>query len=158
MLPIHTILHPTDFSQRAHTAFTLARSMARDYGARLIVAHIVPSPVVGFGQGVVPPPEELDEEELYSKLDEYVDDQTDSIAEKHLIIGDPSKEILKLAKANDVDLIVMGTHGWTGLGRMLMGSVAESVVRRANCPVLTIKTPGHDLDTRSELLEEVMGL
>jgi nucleotide-binding universal stress UspA family protein len=58
-----------------------------------------------------------------------------------LLVGDEASEINRFAKENDADLIVMGTHGRTGLVRLLMGSVAEMVLRHASCPVLTIKTP-----------------
>jgi nucleotide-binding universal stress UspA family protein len=61
--------------------------------------------------------------------------------EHRLAEGDPAREILRVARETGCDLIVMGTHGWTGLGRLLMGSVAEQVVRKATCPVLTVKTP-----------------
>jgi nucleotide-binding universal stress UspA family protein len=61
--------------------------------------------------------------------------------EHHLKEGDPAAEILRLAQEARVDLIVMGMHGRTGLGRLLMGSVAERVVRQAPCPVLTVKVP-----------------
>jgi nucleotide-binding universal stress UspA family protein len=58
-----------------------------------------------------------------------------------LFVGDPAAEILRVAQAVKADLIVLGTHGRTGLGRLLMGSVAEQVVRRAPCPVVTVKAP-----------------
>jgi nucleotide-binding universal stress UspA family protein len=64
--------------------------------------------------------------------------------EHRLLNGDPAEEILKIAKAEQADLIVLGTHGSTGLARLLLGSVAESVLRGADCPVLTIKTPRVD--------------
>jgi nucleotide-binding universal stress UspA family protein len=58
-----------------------------------------------------------------------------------MLEGDPTREIVRLAREKECDLIVMGTHGWTGLTRLLMGSVAEHVVRKAHCPVLTVKVP-----------------
>ncbi len=61
--------------------------------------------------------------------------------ERHLLKGDPADEILRLARLSQCDLIVMGTHGLTGLDRLLMGSVAERVLRKAPCPVLTVKVP-----------------
>jgi nucleotide-binding universal stress UspA family protein len=63
--------------------------------------------------------------------------------EHHLVTGDPAAAVARLADAEGVDLIVMGTHGRTGLTRLLMGSVAEAVVRRAKCPVLTFKQPAN---------------
>jgi nucleotide-binding universal stress UspA family protein len=61
--------------------------------------------------------------------------------EHRLITGDPAHAVVRLAKDENVDMIVIGTHGRTGLSRMLMGSVAEAIVRRAECPVLTYKRP-----------------
>ena len=59
-------------------------------------------------------------------------------------IGHPSLEIIRYAKDHEIDIIVMGTHGRTGVGHMLMGSVAEKVVRKAPCPVLTVRHPDHE--------------
>jgi nucleotide-binding universal stress UspA family protein len=64
--------------------------------------------------------------------------------EHHLITGDPATAVVQLAEEENVDMIVMGTHGRTGLSRLLMGSVAEAVVRKANCPVLTFKQPARE--------------
>ena len=70
--------------------------------------------------------------------------------EQRLVTGDPATEIVRLAKDENVDMIVMGTHGRTGLRRLLMGSVAEAIVRRAHCPVFTFKEP------HSEQVEELV--
>ena len=66
--------------------------------------------------------------------------------QQDLLIGDPVKEIVEFAKRKDVDLIVMGSHGLTGIIRVLMGSVAEAVVRRSPCPVLTYREPAQPAD------------
>jgi len=71
-------------------------------------------------------------------------------AERRLAEGDAVEETLRVAQEANADLIVMGTHGWTGLGRLLMGSVAEQVVRRASCPVLTVKAPFPDAAPASQ--------
>jgi nucleotide-binding universal stress UspA family protein len=140
MLPIHKILHPTDFSERSETAFRLACTLARDNNVPLVLLH-VHSPFVAYGDGLVAalPPEYTSglREELRT-LDPH---DARVVIERHLVEGDPAMEILRMAREADCDLIVMGTHGRTGLGRLLMGSVAEAVVRKAACPVLTIKTP-----------------
>jgi len=143
MFPIQTILHPTDFSKRADYAFQLACMLARDYAARLIVVYVVQPPItVMGGMGAVPPvPEEYGYEEAEEKL-RRLQSPYASVQMKHLLReGDAADEILALAKEGPCDLIVMGTHGRTGLSRLLMGSVAEQVVRKATCPVLTVKTP-----------------
>ena len=142
MLAVNTILHPTDFSERSQYAFWLACSLARDYGARLIVLHVVAAPAVVYGEGVVVPP---NPEELRAAAQEELDrlqaPRADVRAERRLAEGDAVEETLRVAQEANADLIVMGTHGRTGLGRLLMGSVAEQVVRRASCPVLTVKAP-----------------
>jgi len=141
MLPLRTILHPTDFSERSEFALRLACALARDYSARLIVLHTVTIPTAVFGEGVVPPDIDAYQEEMSEKLQRLEVPVADVDVERRLRRGDPVAEILRLAEDGACDLIVMGTHGRTGLGRLLMGSVAEQVVRRAPCPVLTVKTP-----------------
>jgi len=137
------ILHPTDFSERSQYAFQLACSLARDYEARLIVLYVAqPTPVI-FGEMVAVPQVPLDEElrPWRQKLHELQQTTAQTQVETNLRVGDPAEEVLREAEEMQADLIVMGTHGRTGLGRVLMGSVAEQVVRRATCPVLTIKLP-----------------
>jgi nucleotide-binding universal stress UspA family protein len=142
MLPIRTILHPTDFSERSLHAFRLACALARDYQARLVVVHVGSPPVIVYGGGVVPPEPQRYEEELREKLHQLQADDPKVRVEHRLTIGgDPSAEILRVAQEVQSDVIIMGTHGWTGLGRLLMGSVAEQVVRKAPCPVLTLRLP-----------------
>jgi nucleotide-binding universal stress UspA family protein len=74
-------------------------------------------------------------------LDQLLPSESDVQCERRLLMGDPATEIVALAEEENVDLIVMGTHGRTGIKRLLMGSVAEAVVRRASCPVFTYKQP-----------------
>src|SRR5262245_5711295 len=140
MLAMKTILHPTDFSERSEFAFRLAYALARDHGARLMVLHVV-SPAVLYGEGMVVLPPESYQQEAETKLRQLpTHDPKVSVVHK-VAEGDPTREILRVAQEAKCDLIVMGTHGWTGLGRILMGSVAEGVVRKAPCPVLTVKMP-----------------
>src|SRR5258708_2079402 len=141
MLAVNTILHPTDFSERSQHAFWLACSLAQDYGARLIVLHVVAAPAVVYVEGMVPPnPAEL-RAAAQEELDRFQAPRADVRAERRLTEGDAVEETLRVAQEANADLIVMGTHGRTGLERLLMGSVAEQVVRRASCPVLTVKAP-----------------
>ena len=141
MLPIKTILHATDFSPRSECAFRLASALARDYEARLVVLHAVPPPVVMPMNGVVPADPEESKARVREKLEALHADDPKVAMEHRLVDGDPVHEILRAANETKADIIVMGTHGWTGLARLLMGSVAEGVVRKAPCPVLTLKTP-----------------
>jgi nucleotide-binding universal stress UspA family protein len=140
MLAIRKILHATDFSEHSENAFRLACALARDYAAPLVLLH-VHSPFVAYGDGLVAalPPDFTDE--LREKLRATDPHDPRVVVERRLIEGDPAREIVRLAREAGCDLIVMGTHGRTGLGRLLMGSVAEAVVRKAPCPVLTVKTP-----------------
>jgi nucleotide-binding universal stress UspA family protein len=147
MLPIHTILHPTDFSPRSQHAYWLSCALARDHGASIILVHVLPPPIVVYGNGIVPPMPE-DNRALQEQSLKTLQAQTAPIqAEIRLVDGDPVTEIVRVSKETGSDLIVMGTHGWTGLSRLLMGSVAEGVVRKAPCPVLTIKNP---VETKAE--------
>jgi nucleotide-binding universal stress UspA family protein len=141
MLAVQTILHPTDFSNRSQHAFWLACALARDYGARLVLLHVIPAPTIIYGEGVVPSePEEL-RAAAKDQLDGLQVPNTTVAAERQLDEGDAVEVILRTAREIQADLIVMGTHGRSGLGRLLMGSVAEQVVRKARCPVLTVKAP-----------------
>src|SRR5262249_56532805 len=110
-------------------AFWLACSLARDYGARLIALHVVAVPTVVYGEGVLPPnPQEL-RTAAQEQLDRLQAPRADVRAEHRLAEGDAVEEILQVARETHADLIVMGTHGRTGLGRLLMGSGAEQGVR-----------------------------
>jgi nucleotide-binding universal stress UspA family protein len=143
MLAIKNILHPTDFSQPAGNALLLARALAKDHGARIILLHVVEMPVVGpAGMVPFPPPSPLiDRQALNAQLHAIAAANSDVRIEARLAEGQAASAILDAAKESACDVIVMGTHGRTGLSRLLMGSVAEQVVRHATCPVLTVKTP-----------------
>jgi nucleotide-binding universal stress UspA family protein len=143
MTQVRAILHPTDFSPRSEQAFQLACSLARDHGARLLVLHVLERPVFVYG-GVLmaPPPPAAEEREAVRAKLHRIQAPDGAVRVEHLLEeGDPATGILQTAQERKCDLIVMGTHGRTGLGRALMGSVAEQVVRRAACPVLTVKAP-----------------
>jgi nucleotide-binding universal stress UspA family protein len=140
MLPVHTILFPTDFSESAKQAFALACSLARDCGARLIVLHVVPPPV-GHDELLA----RRNPHEYYGGVwralrDLRAPDQNINV-EHILKEGEPAQRILATAEDVRAGLIVIGTHGRTGLGRVLLGSVAEQVLRKAECPVLTVRMP-----------------
>jgi len=135
MTSIRTILHPTDFSEQSGFAFRLACSLARDYHARLILLHtFTPAPLI-YGEGFVPPDPQSIKEDLRAQLEALPAEDSGIRVERRLEEGSPAPEILCVAQEANADLIVMGTHGRTGLSRLLMGSVAERVVRRALCPV-----------------------
>jgi universal stress protein A len=134
------ILFPTDFSHTGDSALAMATALARDTGATLIIAH-VEEPPVAYGGGEMyygMPEPALDE--IKQMLSEVKPTDPQVPFEHRLVTGDPAAAIVRLAAEENADMIVMGTHGRTGLKRLLMGSVAEAVVRRATCPVLTYKS------------------
>lgn len=141
MLPIKRILHATDFSERSGYAFRVACALARDYKAQLIVLHVQQTPIVGYPDGIALTQPENYREEARIKLRQLQPTDPSIPMERLLSEGDPATAVVETAKEQKADLIVLGTHGWTGLTRLLMGSVAEGVVRRAPCPVLTVKMP-----------------
>jgi nucleotide-binding universal stress UspA family protein len=140
MRTIKTILHPTDFSRHSDYAFRLACSLARDHGARVVALHVVTPPAVVYGEGVLASWPQGSEAQAQNQLSLLQPPQGVQM-ERRLGHGDAATEILRVAGETGCELIVMGTHGWTGLGTLPMGSVAVQVVRRAPCPVLTVKTP-----------------
>lgn len=144
---LRSILLPTDFSACAECALPYAAQLARQSKARLICLNVVePSvPPVGYA----PVAEPLPGAELSGQLDESAARELPRLAargecaglevEELVAHGDAAAEIVRVARERAVDLIVISSHGRTGLGRMFFGSTAETVVRRAHCPVLVVK-------------------
>jgi uncharacterized protein (DUF2267 family)/nucleotide-binding universal stress UspA family protein len=140
MLPIRTILHPTDFTDCSRHACQFAANLARDYRAKLVLLHVLEPPIhspeiaaIAMGEGSIL--REQAEQELVRLATEY----KDLHCEHRLADGFAATGIIHVAEEIKPDLIVLGTHGRTGLGRLLMGSVAEEVIRRAACPVVALK-------------------
>lgn len=133
------ILFPTDFSTCSDAGLEQATALARDSGAKLLIVHVEEPPTVyGAGEmyyGLIEP----DREALLKMLHAVIPTDSAVPCEHRLLQGDPANCIVGLAEQEQCDLIVIGTHGRTGVSRLLMGSVAEAVVRRAKCPVLTYK-------------------
>jgi len=139
-MSIRCVLHATDFSADSESAFRLACSLARDYGARLVLVHVVPQPVVIYGEGVFHGGAVVDTRPLQERLAAQAREAPELLTETRIVEGDAAEEILRVAREVGCDLIVMGTHGRTGLRRLLMGSVAEKVLRHAQVPVLILKS------------------
>ncbi|MFI4873844.1 MAG: universal stress protein [Blastopirellula sp. JB062] len=140
-MKMNKILFPTDFSHCGDAAMRLATAIAKDFGATLLILHVEEPPTAyGGGEmyyGMMEP--SLDE---VKKMLHEVRPTDEAVPCVHrLISGDPPHAILNLAEEEKVDLIVMGTHGRTGLLHLLMGSNAETIVRKAKCPVLTFRQP-----------------
>ena len=141
MLRITNILCPTDFSPFAQAALPIACSLARDYGATLTLLHVRPiltPAMVGEFGALLPEPAEADET-IIARMRQSVPATFTGTVECQVEDGDAAEAIWKAAQWRRCDLIVLATHGRSGLGRLLLGSVAEAVLRKAPCPVLTIK-------------------
>ena len=133
------ILFPTDFSPVSEAGLPEATALARQMGAKLLILH-VQQPLVTTASGEVHyASAEANEETLREMLDAVKPDDPAVACERRLVVGDPAEEIVRVAAKEKARLIAMGTHGRTGLGRLLMGSVAEAVLRRAPCPVMTFR-------------------
>jgi universal stress protein A len=134
------ILFPTDFSTASDAALDHATAIARDAGAMLTIVH-VEEPIDSYGGELyygIPLPSNP---EVRRMLEKVVPAHAAVAYEYRLEPGSPAETIVRIAREEGADLIVMGTHGRTGMSRMLMGSVAEAVVRKAPCPVLTLRQP-----------------
>ncbi len=143
MWELRNILCATDLSGPAERALELAAALARDRGARLLVLHVaVPPPFVRPGElsKVLQQPGGY-RQELQDRLRHFRPAGLEGRIDYRIEEGTPADEILRLAEEIPCDLVVLGTHGRTGLGRLLLGSVAEQVLRRASCPVLTVRLP-----------------
>jgi universal stress protein A len=133
------ILFATDFSPASETALTYATSLARDSGAVLVIAHVeeLPLPYAGGEMYIAQP--EYPNPEIRKMLENVVPPDSSVRFEHKLVMGTAADDVVRIADEEHADLIVIGTHGRTGLMRVLMGSVAESIMRLAQCPVLTVK-------------------
>jgi nucleotide-binding universal stress UspA family protein len=143
-MPTPHFLVPIDFSTYAEQALDYAIRLARTLKARLTVLHVIqPVPMAGVDMGVALPETYLREleEAVQRDIEEALARVTAAglTAERAVLYGVPFQEIVETAKARQVDLIVMGTHGRTGLMHVLLGSVAEKVIRLAPCSVLVVR-------------------
>jgi universal stress protein A len=150
MIDLHRILVPTDFSKHSLNALKYAAALAEKFKAELYLLHVVqdltlflPDAMSGMPPYLPPPDQML--ATTRESLDRLAREQLDHLTVHKLVReGTPFYEIIACAKENHVDLIILGTHGRGLLAHMLMGSVAERVVRKAPCPVLTVRHPEHE--------------
>lgn len=145
MLEWRKILCPVDFSENSRLALAAAIELSRQHRAELLLLHVYQAPGVSFPEATIYAGDEI--------LQQLVDVVQKSLAawkkdaeahgaanvSVHTAMGVPYVEIVRMAEEQDCDLIVIGTHGRTALMRVLIGSVAEKVVRHAKCPVLTVR-------------------
>ena len=150
MLSIKTVLVPTDFSDASETALNYGKAMAEAFGASLHLVHVMEDLLAHAWAAEVyvasaPNLREEIERESRQRLESMLppSDRERLRAEVALLAGNPFIEIIRYAKANGIDLIVMGTHGRGPIAHMLLGSVAEKVVRKSPCPVLTVRDAQH---------------
>ena len=151
MIRIKNVLVATDFSEPSTVALDYGRELARTYEATLHVLHVVedlrwryatdmaPTALVGIQEDV----EASARSRLHGLLTDEDRSQLRASAVALTAIA-PSEAIIQHAKTENIDVIVMGTHGRSGLAHLVMGSVAERVVRLAPCPVLTVRHPEHE--------------
>ena len=143
MINIKNILMPTDLSDYAGYALNYAREFASTYGANLHLLHVLD--LYWLGSGTV----------IANALPQYQQDKQDQLnaikseiegvdVKATVATGVPHVAIVRYARDHDIDLIVLATHGRTGISHALIGSVAEQVVQMAPCPVLTVKHPEHE--------------
>ena len=144
---IRSILLPTDFSRCAESALPYAADLARQMRARLVCLHVVETmlPPVGYAAVAEPMPAM----DIGGQLEESATRELPKLGareecagldvEEVVAHGDAAGEIVRVARERDIELIVISSHGRTGLGRMIFGSTAESVVRHSHCPVLVVK-------------------
>lgn len=133
------IIVPTDFSSAADSVLRQAEALARQNGARLLIVH-VEEPPMAYGGGEIPTVIPEPDTARIAAMLERVKPLDASIPFGHrLAMGDPAAEICRIAAEEKAGMIVLGTHGRTGMFRLLMGSVAESVLRHAPCPVLVYR-------------------
>jgi nucleotide-binding universal stress UspA family protein len=145
-MKVRRVLHPSDFSRASAAAFARAVELAKASRAELVLAHVMSLPVPMAGDGYIPP-KVWEEMETSSRA--YAQKQIDALVAKArkagvrvktlLLTGVPHERIVQAARSQRADLVVMGTHGRTGLRRFFLGSVAERVVASAACPVMTVR-------------------
>ena len=146
------ILFCTDFSDNSHWAFNYVLDLAKTYQAKLLILHVIPDPLFLYPDQLYMyiPKKQLEEletsekEKMDRELNSYYLEKMAGFRDYKVLFkqGVAFYEIIQTAKEEAVDLIVMGTHGKTGLDHILFGSTAERVVRKSPCPVLTVRLPG----------------
>jgi nucleotide-binding universal stress UspA family protein len=162
MIKLQNILVPTDFSECSDAALRYGLELARAFNANLHVLHVVQDPYTQPWAAEAFPAAIGDLLTDWQKQSEKRLLESIPVADRRRVkvscsIASPYGEILRYAVNDKIDLIVMGTHGRGPLAHMLLGSVAEKVVRRAPCPVLTVRHPQHDFVDESQFATTASG-
>jgi nucleotide-binding universal stress UspA family protein len=138
MINVQRILYPTDFSSYSTQAYFHALALATTHGASLTIAHVLVPGTPRLDDSNAPPPDR----NYWRNQLEQIHPLDVSIPVDHVLLeGDPATQIVQLARDTGADLIVMGTHGRTGTERLLLGSVAEKVMRDSPVSVMVVKLP-----------------
>jgi nucleotide-binding universal stress UspA family protein len=149
-MQIKTLLFPTDFSNGARAAMDYALSLAKDYQAKLVLLYVIQD--ISIAEWYIPSTlsvadlvEDM-QKSAQKEMDKWGEEARGRVKDVEQIVerGVPFVEIIRTAKEKNADMIVIGTHGRTGIDHMLFGSTAEKVVRKAPCPVLTVRIPGRE--------------
>ncbi|MGB5987522.1 MAG: universal stress protein [Desulfobacterales bacterium] len=148
MLPINTILCPTDFSEPSGEGVKVAIELAEHFSAEIVLVNVV-SHAFPIGAPAVPPGYKIEEymtEMTRFGREKLAEIQRDTIPAQiecrtFVTQGSPPDEIIERAEDEGADMIVIATHGWTGWRKLVFGSVADKVIRMAQCPVLTVTEP-----------------
>ena len=148
------ILFCTDFSENSRAALQCAIEYAKAFEASLSILHVLNSSRLGYPAFEIGVPFDLQsvlkalEESVAKAFEDLVDDCKKVVGDVKTFsrMGVPANEIVRLADEESIDLIIMGTHGWTGFRHLILGSTAENVVRSANCPVMTVKSSAQGED------------
>jgi nucleotide-binding universal stress UspA family protein len=143
-MQFRNVLHPTDFSELSAIALRYAAEMAHDHGGRLLILHAVETlgpENVSYGEGALQLQPASYRQRLWDDLHQVKPPRSDIEVEYLIREESPATAIIQTAVERRCDLIVLASHGRTGLKRLLMGSTAEEVVRKAPCPVLVVKAP-----------------
>jgi nucleotide-binding universal stress UspA family protein len=162
-MDVQNILVPIDYSGDSQGALQWGASLAEKYGGKLLLLHVIPkaveevfpeggafvSPTSSFSEVKTPDTQSFRRQPLiidlvdtaHTALHDFADQHLKDIApvQVQVAVGRPAEEILRVAREEKSDLIVMGTHGRTGVRHLLLGSVAEAVTRHAPCPVFTVR-------------------
>ena len=151
MIDLHRILVPIDFSKHSQNALNYAVAFAEKFGAEIYLLNVVQDLALFIPDAVTavppisPPVEQLTAAARSALNDAILKMPLQNIPHQAEVReGTPFYEIIQFAKEKSIDLIVMGTHGHSGLVHVLLGSVTEKVVRKAPCPVLTVRDPEHE--------------
>ena len=150
MIALNHILVPTDFSDTAGAALKYGKALAEVFNASLHLLPVLEDPLPGWKPeghvASIPTIRVNMEEDARLQMDKLLTEAERQRFHVQPVMtwGNPFVEIVRYAKNHEIDLIVMGTHGSGPIVHLLMGSVAEKVVRKASCPVLTVRNPEHD--------------